>query len=239
MDLRLTRGVPRVSAGDLTGGAPVVVLAPHPDDESLGCGALLAHAFDTCGAHVVCMTDGGGSHPGSVDWPADRLAAMRWQELSHAIVRLGGLPSDMTWLGHPDGWLGREDPERIVARIVGICRNLGARHLFAPAPQDHHEDHRTTARLARQVAEALPDLTVFSYPIWSRWDDPDLLDHLGDRQPVAFDTTAWRARKRLAIAAHRTQRGLVVEDDPAGFRMSQGFVDSFADAPELYWKAAG
>lgn len=238
MGLRLTLDLPRVSAQSLTGGAPIVVLAPHPDDESLGCGALLAHAFDSHGAHVICMTDGGGSHPGSTDWPADRLAAMRWQELSHAIVRLGGMPTDMTWLGHPDGWLGLQDAERIVADIVAVCRERGARHLFAPAPEDHHEDHRTTARIAQRVALAMPSITVFSYPVWSRWDDPELLDHVVERHPVALDTATWRARKTLAIAAHRTQRGLVVDDDPAGFRLQEAFIDAFSTEPEIFWRAA-
>ncbi|MFZ3583633.1 PIG-L deacetylase family protein [Loktanella sp. DJP18] len=238
MGLHLTTELPRISAQALTGQAPIVVLAPHPDDESLGCGALLAHAFDTHGAHVICMTDGGGSHPGSVDWPAGRLAAMRWQELSHAIVRLGGMPTDMTWLGHPDGWLGTRDPDRIVADIVAVCRARGARHLFAPAPEDHHEDHRTTARIAQQVVRALPDLTLFSYPVWSRFDDPHFLDRVADRQPVALDSAAWRVRKGLAIAAHRTQRGLVVEDDPQGFSLPPAMIDAFTTQPEIFWKAA-
>jgi LmbE family N-acetylglucosaminyl deacetylase len=238
MGLRLTLDLPHVSARSLTGGAPIVVLAPHPDDESLGCGGLLAHAFESHGAHVICMTDGGGSHPGSTDWPADRLAAMRWQELSHAIVLLGGMPTDMTWLGHPDGWLGLQDADRIVADIVAVCRDRGALHLFAPAPEDHHEDHRTTARIAQRVALAMPGITVFSYPVWSRWDDPDLLDHVVECHPVALDTATWRARKTLAIAAHRTQRGLVVDDDPAGFRLQEAFIDAFATEPEIFWRAA-
>lgn len=238
MDTDVMRDVPRVTASALTGGAPIVVLAPHPDDESLGCGALLAHAFDTHGAHVICMTDGGGSHPGSALWSGERLAAMRRQELSHAIVRLGGTPGDMTWLGHPDGWLGAQDQSRIAADIVVLSLAQGARHLFAPAPEDHHADHRATARIAGQVAQAIPGLTVYSYPVWSRWDDPDLLDRVADRHPVALDSEPWRVRKSLAIAAHRSQRGLLVDDDPAGFQMTPDFIAAFTDQPEIYWRAA-
>ncbi len=227
----------RVPARSLTGDAPIVVLAPHPDDESLGCGALLAHAFENHGAHVVCMTDGGRSHPASSDWPPDRLSALRWHELSHAIVRLGGQPTDMTWLGYPDGWLGRADMQAVAASIAQICTAQGARHMFAPAAEDHHEDHRTTARIARQVSHLLPDLTVFSYPVWSRWDNPDLLDDVAHLNPVALDPGRWQACKSLAIKAHRSQRGLVVEDDPDGFCMPKGFVGAFASQPEIFWKA--
>lgn len=238
MDTVLTVDLPRVTATALTGGAPIVVLAPHPDDESLGCGGLLAHAFDNHGAHVVCMTDGGGSHPGSALWPADRLAAMRRQELSHAIVRLGGQPTDVTWLGHPDGWLGAQDQTRIAAGIVAICRARGSRHLFASAAEDHHEDHRATARIARQVARVMPGLILYSFPVWSRWEDPHLLDRLSGQRPVVLDTTLWQDRKRSAIAAHRTQRGLVIDDDPQGFHMTPDFIEAFASRPEIFWRTA-
>ncbi|SEN52843.1 N-acetylglucosaminyl deacetylase, LmbE family [Loktanella fryxellensis] len=230
-------GLPRIAAESLTGGAPIVVLAPHPDDESLGCGALLAHAFATQGAHVVCMTDGSGSHPASRDWPADRLSRLRRQELSQAVALLGGGPQDITWLGHPDGWLGLQDRAAIVADLADLCTRVGARHLFAPAPEDHHEDHRHTAAIARRVVLALPHLTLFDYPVWSRWDDPDLLDKVAGRHPTALDPAPFVAAKRAAIAAHRSQRGLIVTDDPDGFCMSDTFQEAFATAPELYWKA--
>ena len=65
------------SVAQLTGGAPALVLAPHPDDESLGCGALLAASFAGPGAHVICLTDGGASHLGSPTWPREALSALR------------------------------------------------------------------------------------------------------------------------------------------------------------------
>lgn len=226
-----------VAPDALTGGAPIVVLAPHPDDESLGCGALLAHAFAQDGAQVICMTDGSASHPGSRDFPPARLAAVRRQELLCAVARLGGASKDVTWLGHPDGWLGAQDQGAIVASIAEICRARGARHLFAPAPQDHHEDHRSTARIAGRVAAKVPGVTVFSYPLWSRWDDPDLMSRILCHGPLALDPGPWRDAKRAAIDAHATQLGRVVRDDPTGFTMSAEFVDAFVEAPEIYWRA--
>ena len=59
------------------GREKLVVLAPHPDDETLGCGALLARAFLGAGAHIICLTDGSASHPGSRHWTPARLAAQR------------------------------------------------------------------------------------------------------------------------------------------------------------------
>jgi LmbE family N-acetylglucosaminyl deacetylase len=225
-----------VDADVLTGGAPIVVLAPHPDDESLGCGALLAHAFAHDGAHVICMTDGSASHPGSREWPPARLAAARRRELARAIGHLGGTGVDMTWLGHPDGWLGAQNPDAVVASVAGICRRIEARHLFAPAADDHHEDHKSTARIALRVKKENPEITLFTYPLWSRWDDPEFAAAVARHDPVALDPGQWRAAKRAAITAHATQLGHIIHDDPTGFVMSRAFTDAFADSPEIYWR---
>ncbi len=91
------------AAEELAGDAPVVVRAPHPDDESLGCGALLAAAFQKTGARPICLTDGSGSHPGSAAWPPSRLAQKRQEEMRKAVRCLDGCDEDVTWLGHPDG----------------------------------------------------------------------------------------------------------------------------------------
>ncbi len=60
------RDLPDGTFADITGDQPFVVLSPHPDDESLGTGGLIAAA---CArgqrVDVVLVTDGAGSHPKS------------------------------------------------------------------------------------------------------------------------------------------------------------------------------
>ncbi len=231
-----SRTPPVVDAFILTGAAPIVVLAPHSDDETLGCGGLLAYAFANDGAHVICMTDSSASHPGSQEWPPARIAAKRRRELAQAIGYLGGTEADMTWLGYPDGWLGAQDQDAVVAQVAEICRRVGAWHVFAPSAEDHHEDHRSTARIAARLADETPGITLFTYPVWSRWDDPFFWADCARHDLVAFDPCGWRATKRAAICAHATQLGGVITDDPAGFVMSQDFVDAFADGLEIYWR---
>ena len=67
-----------------------LVVAPHPDDESLGCGGLIA---ESCARGrppvVVVMTDGAASHPSSPSYPADRLRALRESETAAALSILG------------------------------------------------------------------------------------------------------------------------------------------------------
>lgn len=217
---------------------PIAVLAPHPDDESLGCGALLARAFAGEGAHVICLTDGSASHPGSRLWPAPRLAAIRRAELEAAVICLGGRIADISWMGLPDSQLWRMDPTRIALDLLPIIDGIGARQIFAPAPEDHHADHKATARIACEIARLRPDWSFFSYPVWSRWDDPHFDRNIVRHRPMAFDPGQWRARKRAAILAHQSQLGAIVQDDPDGFVMPPEFVEKFASGDEIYWRVS-
>src|SRR5260370_32358056 len=67
----------------------VVVFAPHPDDEVLGCGGALADLLDR-GAHldVVLVTDGAAEARDAGD--RGRIAAMRMEESRRALDALGG-----------------------------------------------------------------------------------------------------------------------------------------------------
>ena len=232
----LPRDLAPVEPSELLGGAPIVVLAPHPDDESLGCGALLQAAFAGQGAHVVCVTDGSRSHPGSAAWPGPRLAARRRAELVAAVERLGGGEGDVTWLGLPDGAAGSVDPAPVAAQVAALCRRLGAARLFTASAQDHHEDHKATARIAGLVRAQCPGLRLLAYAVWSRWDDPDFLALHAGQAPLRLRGEAARARKAAAIDAHASQLGRVVTDDPAGFAMEPAFVDHFVQSDEVFFE---
>jgi LmbE family N-acetylglucosaminyl deacetylase len=69
---------------------PFVVVAPHPDDESLACGGLLAEARQQgLRGKVVIVSDGVGSHPHSKAYPPDRLRSVRKDEARQAAGELG------------------------------------------------------------------------------------------------------------------------------------------------------
>ena len=64
---------------------PFIVVAPHPDDESLACGGLIADACrQGLRGKVVIVSDGVGSHPNSKAYPPDRLRALREEEARRA-----------------------------------------------------------------------------------------------------------------------------------------------------------
>ncbi len=214
----------------------IIVLAPHPDDESLACGTLLARCFAGAGAHVVCLTDGSASHPASEQWPPERLAQTRRAELIQAVMHLGGSASDVTWLGMPDSKLYQVSPITVAIKLANIISDSGAQHIFVPASEDHHEDHKATARFADEIRKLHPDWSFYSYPVWSRWDDPDFDRYIYRHSPHFLSGTDWHERKSAAIHAHQSQMGNVVQDDPRGFALPAEFIEKFVTEDEVFWR---
>ncbi len=230
------RGIPAIGFAALCGGRKPLVLAPHPDDEALGCGTLLAQAFAGPGAHVVCMTDGAASHPGSASHPPAALAACRAAELDAAIEALGGGPGDITRLGLPDAGMGALGGryDAIADDIAALVTRMAARILIAPAATDPHCDHVATAEIARRAARRA-GVRLLSYPIWSRWAVPDFRDRLGAAVEYRLDPAGMGARKARAIAAHASQHGELIQDAPEGFVLPAEFVAMFLETDEIFF----
>ncbi|HEY9887365.1 MAG TPA: PIG-L family deacetylase, partial [Candidatus Obscuribacterales bacterium] len=84
--------------------APVLVVAPHPDDETLGCGGAIAHLRSRgYPVRVLVVSDGTRSHPRSRQYPAPRLRQVREAETLAALALLQVEAADVTFWGLPDG----------------------------------------------------------------------------------------------------------------------------------------
>jgi LmbE family N-acetylglucosaminyl deacetylase len=188
-----------------TAARSALVLAPHPDDETIGCGATIARKV-SCGTpvRVVIATD------------SDRA---RRAECAEACRRLGLPPDALHFLGLPDGGLAahQQDLDGALRAAVGSFR---PDDVIAPFATDAHPDHRALAASAgRLCADALSDATVLSYPVWFwnrwAWVDPSMPRRAQDVELVwrplvatfslrarAVRTGGFLAHKRNALAAH-------------------------------------
>ena len=214
---------PWVTVDALLADRPLVVLAPHPDDETLGCGALL---FDAAGrgtdCHVICVTDGSRSHPNSRAWPASRLAGERQEELRRAVALLAP-QARVHWLGHRD--CAAPSDADVARRVCTLLPNRAL--VLASWAGDPHVDHENVARLARHMAAQRADILLAFYPIWGRF-----CDHAVPARLIRASDAA-RAGKRRALACHRTQMSALIDDDPTGFVMEAWRQQHFLSQPEI------
>ncbi|TDN45805.1 LmbE family N-acetylglucosaminyl deacetylase [Curtobacterium flaccumfaciens] len=203
-----TRSTAGVTAAPVTldGIGSVVVVAPHPDDETLGAGALVATAADAgVPVHVLLVTRGEGSHPDSPTTTRDDLRRIREDEFRTALRVLHPAAS-ATVLDVPDGGL-REHPDvlrdALAARLAGASRPT---LVVAPWRGDGHRDHRIAGEVAEAVVERSAGAELLTYPIWAwHWDDPDASAMPWDRARVLAVPADVLDRKRRALDAYRSQ----------------------------------
>jgi len=198
-----------LDGGELAGQA-FIVLAAHPDDESLGAGGLMAR-LRRLGARVAVLlcTAGEASHPDSPTTTPEQLAAVRLQEFGVALTDL--LPDpDWRFLALPDGQLAAHRAEVISAlqhSIADVMAESGLPAdqitLVAPYRHDGHTDHDTLGSAAAEAAAA-GGHGLLEYPIWY-WLWADTTDRAWQswlRLPLG---PAERQAKAAAMASHTSQ----------------------------------
>ena len=230
------QALPAVSLDAVTGGA-ALVLAPHPDDESLGCGGLIAAA---CSAGqpplLVVLTDGTGSHPNSRSHPPERLRALREQETLAAAACLGLGVDRVVFLRYPDTAAPTSGPAfaAVVSAVARLLHTHRCRSLLAPWRHDPHCDHEAADRIAAAAASEA-GVAHWAYPVWGRTLPPHT--EFGETTAARLPIAPWQAAKRRAIRCHRSQWDGLIADDPAGFQMQPEFMALFDTPDELYLPA--
>jgi LmbE family N-acetylglucosaminyl deacetylase len=233
--LRRMRALPFAPLDRIAPGTSLIV-APHPDDETLGCGGLIAAC---CAAGrppvVVCVTDGAASHPGSLTHPPAKLAALREDELRAACGILGLAPDRIHFLRQPDAQAPQSGAgfDAAVQAIVALSHAHDVTTIFATWPHDPHCDHRAAADMA-EAAAATAGARLKFYPVWG-WLLPGT-----ERVAVSaihgarLDVAAALAAKRCAIAAHKSQYTDLIRDSPNGFRLPDALLTVFDQPYEVF-----
>lgn len=232
--------LPLLGADTVQTWGRTLAVAPHPDDESLGCGGALA-LLARCGLapKALFVSDGTGSHPNSVRYPAPALRALRETEAQEALFRLGVPASDALFLGIQDGAVPARHGGGF-ADAVALCQSAIKRAhpqtVLLPWRRDPHPDHRATSQIVRAALQGLSMHPRFlEYPIWA-WERgaPDDLPRAGEARAFRLDITGVYDAKQQAIDAHQSQVTHLIDDDPHGFWLSPDVLAHFARPWEVY-----
>jgi len=181
---------------------PTTIVVPHPDDEALLFGGLIAALTRrSIRCDVIAVTDGESAYDG-VDRRA--LAARRRCEQDESFDLLGVDASRIHRLGLPDGAVA-EHADALTAAIV----DRGNSVVVAPWRHDHHCDHEACGRAAERAAMTL-GAALYGGMFWA-WHhtSTDALrrtDQDAELLALALDAASWHGRLE-ALARHRTQLG--------------------------------
>lgn len=222
----------------------VLVVAPHPDDETLGCGGLIARLVAAGSVvHTVFLTDGGASHSASPTWSRSRLAALREHEAAEALTALGAGDSPRTFLRLSDAAMPKPGSAAWAAArdtIAGVVATLKPDLAVLPWRRDPHCDHRDGWHLAREaLRRANVNPPILEYAIWlDELGAPEDFPVAGEVQAIHVDVGVAAAAKRAALAAHRSQTTDLIDDDPTAFRLRPATIERLTSGTEHFWRAS-
>jgi LmbE family N-acetylglucosaminyl deacetylase len=179
--------------------ASCLVLAAHPDDEAIGCGATIARkrAANTK-VTVVIATDGRHSSRSERLSPV-ALAAVRTDEAVRAAEVLGVAGDDLVFLRHDDLSLARRVATLVDELMELIARNGVPDEILVTSALDGHTDHVALHEAARRLRPVLGDACrLLEYPTWYWYAGPAPSGAAGRLR------RGWRTLRRTARSAWST-----------------------------------
>lgn len=228
--------LPVASLDAILGTGGLVVVAPHPDDESLGCGGLIALASAANRpVRLVVLSDGCGSHTHSLLYPPERLRALREVETLTAVAELGLASDTVRFLRLPDARVPSKGPQAEAAAesIVEAAQTCAAGAVCVTWGHDPHCDHQAAAAIVALARPRLIGARIFAYPVWGH-TLPAEADVGAAPSGVRLDVTGAIAAKRQAVARHASQTTALIADDPEGFRLEPAMIDRLCGCYEPF-----
>ncbi|HEU4619274.1 MAG TPA: PIG-L deacetylase family protein [Gammaproteobacteria bacterium] len=176
------------------GAERVVALAPHMDDETIGCGGTLAlHARRGAQVSVVFLTDGRHGSSALATLPAEQraageraLVATRKREARAALAKLG--LSEPMFLDAEDGALA--ECAWAAAGLRAILLEHRPELVYLPFYLEEHRDHRATSRVLLDAVAGTPlDFECAGYEVWTPLF-PNCLVRIDETMPIKKEALA-------------------------------------------------
>ncbi len=229
-----------LTTADLLNFGTTVIIAPHPDDESLGCGgtvSLLRRAG--LPVHVIFVSDGTLSHPNSKKFPAEKLRRLRESEALDALKILNVDAGNAYFMRLKDRSVpnpGDQDFDTATQKILRILEKIKPGTILVTWEKDPHPDHRAAWQIVNKAISGLekkPRVLQYLIWIWELGKQEDISDNQSTKW-FWVDIKATGQVKKAAVAAHVSQVSWLIDDDPEGFILSPEILSHFDHANELF-----
>lgn len=221
--------------------AAALIVAPHPDDETFGCGGLIkSKCLAGVPVRVVLLTDGEAVGSGLGERPETVIGA-REREVVNACRRLGMNADDIHWLHLPDGQLPYPQQSGFDSAVRVLLAEIEAfapAEVFCPHLEDRHSDHIAAARLTHQALHLWSKpCALFYYPVWMWYHaSSGLRKRLNTSGAWRLDISAVSSVKEHAIAAY-LDAPKTPEGNPYCGRLPWSFLRNFSRKYEVFFRA--
>lgn len=238
MDFTEIQNFPLAPEQCVTGFGTTLIVAPHADDESLGCGGVIS-LLRKYGqeVYILLLSDGTLSHPNSKEFPAEKLRELRENELIEAGSVLGVAAEHIIFCRYKDRSVPDESSDEFDSAVLNIEKMLSIlkpESIFVPWRRDPHPDHQAAFQLLSSATTK--NAKLYEYPIWLRQlGESGDLPTAEEVMPFRLDITSVLEKKQDAIHAHRSQTSDLITDDPEGFTLSQEMLDQFKVSYETFF----
>ena len=229
-----------ITADGLKEFGTTVVIAPHQDDESLGCGGTIALLRQIgLPVHVIFVSDGSKSHPNSKKYPEAALRELRETEALKALQILDVAADNASFMRLKDTAVPNQTSsgfDAAVGQMAEILKLINPKTILVTWEKDPHPDHRSSWQIVDKAVLQLKNKPrVLQYLIWI-WELGKQTD-LPQNETVKWfhvDIKAVVEIKKKAIAAHQSQVSRLIDDDPEGFILSPEILAHFDYGEELF-----
>jgi len=229
-----------ITTDDLQRFGTTVIIAPHPDDESLGCGGTIS-LLQKAGlpVFVIFVSDGTLSHPNSKKYPAQKLKQLREKEALDALKVLGVPPANASFMRLKDRSVPNpDDPgfDDAVTQLLQELEKMKPETVLVTWKQDPHPDHRACWQILNKAVQKLgqkPRVLEYLIWIWELGEQKEMPDHKQFKWFYVAIEPALQTKKN-AIAAHVSQVTRLIDDDPEGFILSPEILAHFDHTDELF-----
>jgi LmbE family N-acetylglucosaminyl deacetylase len=188
----------------------IIIVAPHQDDESLGCaGLIVSMRKRAIRVSIIFLTDGAGSHPGHPSVTPLALRSLRRQEALAAATVLGVAHDAITFMELPDGSLANLSAQTLdeaCLKIASILPRNRKSEVFVPYRYDGSSEHEAAFTLvATALRCANNPAKILQYPVWSWWSPRLLWRLVRRRENIRHHNSHEPKVKHDAIRCYQSQ----------------------------------
>ena len=137
-------------------GKTIMVVTPHPDDDTFALGGTLALLAENGNDIVIVIYTNDNKGSLDLEMTRERLARIRRAEEEEACRLLGIAAKQIVWLGYDDGDLEYADPRELRGKVCRLFKKHRPDAVFCPDPgpkweQWHKTDHRMSASITKDA----------------------------------------------------------------------------------------